>query len=64
MVDNTSGSSNTTNPDGVDWWDAVNAEQNTADSMSFPLDVWSPLLPHDTGRALISVPELMIPVLT
>lgn len=36
-------------PDGVDWWNVTTEEQ--VDSASLPLDVWAPLLPHDTGRA-------------
>jgi len=34
----------------VDWWN-VNTSSTTSpvDSASLPLDVWSPLLPHDTG---------------
>lgn len=35
-------------PEGVDWWNVTVAEDMT-DSASLPLDVWSPLLPHDTG---------------
>jgi hypothetical protein len=34
----------------VDWWNVTTPEQ-TIDSASLPLDVWAPLLPHDTGRA-------------
>lgn len=36
---------------GVDWWN-VTAPGSTSpvDSASLPLDVWAPLLPHDTGR--------------
>ncbi len=36
-------------PDGVDWWN-VTQDDTTYDSGSLPLDVWGPLLPHDTGR--------------
>ena len=36
--------------DGVDWWN-VTAPQDSVDSASLPLDVWAPLLPHDTGCA-------------
>ena len=35
--------------EGVDWWN-VSTPDETVDSSSLPLDVWSPLLPHDTGR--------------
>lgn len=37
-------------PEGVDWWN-VTATNEATDYSSLPLDVWSPLLPHDTGRA-------------
>lgn len=33
---------------GVDWWNVTNQEE-TVDYSSFPLDVWSPTLPHNTG---------------
>lgn len=33
---------------GVDWWN-VTQDTTTVDTTSLPLDVWSPLLPHDTG---------------
>ena len=44
-------SSNTTVPEGVDWWNVTTPTDQTADSASLPLDTWAPLLPHDTGRA-------------
>ena len=46
----TSGSENSTpgNHEGVDWWNTTTEERPT-DTSSLPLDVWSPLLPHDTG---------------
>ena len=34
---------------GVDWWNVTTPDENL-DLSSLPLDVWSPLLPHDTGR--------------
>ena len=34
---------------GVDWWNVTNPSTSPVDSSSLPLDVWSPLLPHDTG---------------
>jgi len=37
-------------PEGVDWWNVTESEDKV-DNLSLPLDVWSPLLPHDTGRA-------------
>ena len=59
---NLPGSANTTNVDqeidnpttgdqdaGVDWWNVTDPNANPADSSSLPLDVWSPMLPHDTG---------------
>lgn len=60
-VATTSGSTNTTSnhtgssgsqidiPEGVDWWNVTGVGDTTVDSASFPLDVWAPLLPHDTG---------------
>ena len=35
--------------EGVDWWN-VSTPDEKVDLSSLPLDVWSPLLPHDTGR--------------
>lgn len=37
-------------PEGVDWWN-VSTHEEHVDAASLPLDVWSPLLPHDTGCA-------------
>lgn len=34
---------------GVDWWN-VTKPDDKPDLSSLPLDSWSPLLPHDTGR--------------
>lgn len=42
------GSTDTEVPGAVDWWNITSGEDKV-DSTSFPLDVWSPLLPHDTG---------------
>jgi hypothetical protein len=39
-------------PEGVDWWN-VTLPEDKVDSSNFPLDVWAPLLPHNTGCALI-----------
>ena len=33
---------------GVDWWN-VTTEDKQPDSSTLPLDIWNPLLPHDTG---------------
>jgi hypothetical protein len=35
-------------PEGTDWWDVLKP-QESVDAASLPLDVWAPLLPHDTG---------------
>ena len=44
------GSSGTvgTVPPGVDWWN-VSMNADTMDTASLPLDVWDPLIQHDTG---------------
>ena len=37
-------------PEGVDWWNVTGIPglgQDTIDTTSFPLDVWSPLLPRE-----------------
>ena len=34
---------------GADWWNVSRPTDSTTESASLPLDVWSPLLPHDTG---------------
>ncbi|KAJ3496764.1 hypothetical protein NLJ89_g10439 [Agrocybe chaxingu] len=39
---------------GVDWWNVTQPE-NKVDASSLPLDVWSPLLPHDTGFSEVTV---------
>jgi hypothetical protein len=38
-------------PEGVDWWNVTKGQDGKVDPASLPLDVWAPLLPHDTGRA-------------
>ena len=35
-------------PSGTDWWD-VETPEPEIESSSLPLDVWDPLMPHDTG---------------
>ena len=35
-------------PQGTDWWDVSTADSKI-DFASLPLDVWDPLMPHDTG---------------
>jgi hypothetical protein len=38
----------------VDWWNVTaSATGSPYDSTSLPLDVWAPLLPHDTGCTLL-----------
>ena len=43
----------------VDWWN-VTQEENEIDYASLPLDVWSPLLPHNTGLSEIAVSTCVI----
>jgi len=48
---NMNGTSPATKPPthhGVDWWN-VTVPNDSVDYSSLPLDVWMPLLPHDTG---------------
>lgn len=44
---------------GVDWWN-VTQDTTTVDTTSLPLDVWSPLLPHDTGLTEIAVERCLV----
>lgn len=38
------------NDSEVDWWNITGSgEDTTFDPASLPLDVWDPLMPHDTG---------------
>ena len=37
----------------VDWWNVTEPDANPVDTSSLPLDVWSPLLPHDTGCTFV-----------
>ncbi|EGN95034.1 hypothetical protein SERLA73DRAFT_125374 [Serpula lacrymans var. lacrymans S7.3] len=46
---------------GVDWWNVSTSQDQTADGGSLPLDVWAPLLPHDTGLSEIAVTRCMFP---
>ena len=39
-------------PVGVDWWN-VSTGAETIDTASLPLDVWDPLMQHDTGREFL-----------
>ena len=42
----------------VDWWN-VTTPTSPVDSASLPLDVWAPLLPHDTGCMALFCPLLL-----
>ncbi|KAF5316200.1 hypothetical protein D9619_006271 [Psilocybe cf. subviscida] len=44
---------------GVDWWN-VTTTDDKVDFASLPLDVWAPLLPHDTGLSEIAVTRCMV----
>ncbi|KAH9931932.1 Metallo-dependent phosphatase [Fomitopsis serialis] len=46
--------------DGVDWWNVTTSEKPTVDSASLPLDVWDPLLPHDTGLSEIEITRCFV----
>ncbi|KAI0085829.1 Metallo-dependent phosphatase [Irpex rosettiformis] len=43
----------------VDWWN-VTAPDETHDYASLPLDVWDPLMPHDTGFSEIEIASCFI----
>ncbi|KAI9064007.1 Metallo-dependent phosphatase [Trametes sanguinea] len=43
--------------DGVDWWDVSTGAENNVDTASLPLDVWDPLMQHDTGLSEIHITE-------
>ncbi|TDL23728.1 Metallo-dependent phosphatase [Rickenella mellea] len=57
---NQTGSSHESVPEGVDWWN-VTTQETQPDPTSLPLDVWSPLLPHDTGLTEILVAKCVYP---
>ena len=40
-------------PEGTDWWN-VEAPEPEIESSSLPLDVWDPLMPHDTGCTCVA----------
>ncbi|KAH9942026.1 Metallo-dependent phosphatase [Amylocystis lapponica] len=44
----------------VDWWNVSASQPQTVDSASLPLDVWDPLLPHDTGLSEIEITQCWI----
>ncbi|KAM5544157.1 hypothetical protein V8D89_002206 [Ganoderma adspersum] len=46
-------------PAGVDWWNVTTNPENV-DTASLPLDVWDPLMQHDTGLSEIHVTECII----
>ncbi|EIM92818.1 Metallo-dependent phosphatase [Stereum hirsutum FP-91666 SS1] len=46
-------------PDGTDWWNVTAPEGEAVDSASLPLDIWNPLLPHDTGLSEIMIVRCM-----
>ncbi|KAJ7623261.1 Metallo-dependent phosphatase-like protein [Roridomyces roridus] len=45
-------------PEGVDWWNVTTDTQ--VDQASLPLDVWNPLMPHDTGFSEIAVTRCFV----
>ncbi|KAG5647444.1 hypothetical protein DXG03_009374 [Asterophora parasitica] len=48
-------------PEGTDWWNVTApTSEDAADSSSFPLDVWAPLLPHATGFSEITITRCML----
>lgn len=49
----------------VDWWNVTTSTTSSPfDSASLPLDVWAPLLPHDTGCMLLFIPLLLLNIRT
>ncbi|KAG1878635.1 Metallo-dependent phosphatase-like protein [Suillus tomentosus] len=50
------------NDDETDWWETINNQpwDTTDDIESYPLDVWAPLLPHDTGLSEIAITRCMM----
>ena len=47
-VESPTGSGSGSVPPGVDWWN-VTSNTETMDTASLPLDIWDPLMQHDTG---------------
>ncbi|KAJ6581440.1 Metallo-dependent phosphatase [Mycena capillaripes] len=45
-------------PAGVDWWNVTTEE--VVDQASLPLDVWAPLMPHDTGLSEIAITRCFV----
>ncbi|KIK09009.1 hypothetical protein K443DRAFT_672049 [Laccaria amethystina LaAM-08-1] len=58
-ADTKPGTTSANTPEGVDWWNVTESEDKV-DNLSLPLDVWSPLLPHDTGLSEIAVVRCLI----
>ncbi|KAK7060853.1 Phosphatase dcr2 [Paramarasmius palmivorus] len=50
---NSNTNSNPSNTNTPDWWNV--SQDAVLDTSSFPLDQWSPLLPHDTGLSEITL---------
>ncbi|KAL0953331.1 hypothetical protein HGRIS_004576 [Hohenbuehelia grisea] len=48
------------NQESVDWWNVTSDSEKPIDFASLPLDVWNPLLPHDTGLSEITVTRCMV----
>ncbi|KAI0342973.1 Metallo-dependent phosphatase [Trametopsis cervina] len=44
---------------GVDWWNTT-APEDSYDFASLPLDVWDPLMPHDTGFSEIDITSCFV----
>jgi hypothetical protein len=62
-ADTKPGTTSANTPEGVDWWNVTESEDKV-DNLSLPLDVWSPLLPHDTGRASHCISSIYFGLLT
>ncbi|TBU30138.1 Metallo-dependent phosphatase [Dichomitus squalens] len=52
-------SSGSSVPEGVDWWN-VTTSSDDLDVASLPLDVWDPLMQHDTGLSEIHITECLV----
>ncbi|KAJ8482432.1 hypothetical protein ONZ45_g14949 [Pleurotus djamor] len=62
-VDPQVGLGHTNKPDhnkDVDWWNVTDGGGQAVDFASLPLDVWNPLLPHDTGLSELTVERCMV----
>ncbi|KAI0072805.1 Metallo-dependent phosphatase [Panus rudis PR-1116 ss-1] len=44
----------------VDWWNVSETTAPQFDPVSLPLDVWDPLMPHDTGLSEIAVTQCWV----